>query len=111
MPIDPVTMPLLGPEFSVPGIDPATSSTSSTGAVEGAGEGKGFGALLKGELQKLGELQTQAATQSEALATGRAGDVTSVVMAVERAALGMQLATQVRNKAVEAYQEIFRMHI
>jgi flagellar hook-basal body complex protein FliE len=32
-------------------------------------------------------------------------------MEVERANLAMQLAVQVRNKAVDAYHEIFRMQI
>ena len=34
-----------------------------------------------------------------------------VVMAVERARLSMQLAVQVRNKGVEAFQEIFRTQV
>ena len=49
--------------------------------------------------------------QSQALATGQATDVSAVVTAVEQAALAMQLAVQVRNKAVDAYQEIIRMQI
>ena len=32
-------------------------------------------------------------------------------MTVERAVLELQMATQVRNKAVEAYQDMFRMNI
>jgi flagellar hook-basal body complex protein FliE len=32
-------------------------------------------------------------------------------MAVEKASLELQLATQIRNKSVEAYQEIFRMQV
>ena len=34
-----------------------------------------------------------------------------VVMSVEKASLELQLAVQVRNKGVDAYQEIFRMQV
>ena len=40
------------------------------------------------------------------MATGKATDPTEVVMAVERAQLAMQLASQVRTKAVEAAQAL-----
>ena len=33
------------------------------------------------------------------------------MIAIERARLSMELASQVRNKAVEAYQEIFRTQV
>jgi len=75
------------------------------------GEGEGFGSLLADQVGNLQELQTDAARQAQALATGQAEDVASVVMSVERAQLSMQLASQLRNKAVEAYQEIFRTQV
>ena len=48
---------------------------------------------------------------SQALATGQASDPTAVVMAVERAQLAMQLASQIRTKAVEAAQDIFHTQV
>ncbi len=71
----------------------------------------GFGDMLSGELGKLDNLQQQASGAAQQLATGQATDVSSVAMEVERASLALQLATQVRNKAVEAYQELFRMQV
>ena len=58
------------------------------------------------------QLQTQA-TQRLAGSSrpARRQDISSVVMEVERASLALQLAAQVRNKAVDAYQEIFRMQV
>ena len=55
--------------------------------------------------------QQSADVQSQALALGKTTDIAGVTMAVERANLAMQLAVQVRNKAVDAYHEIFRMQI
>ena len=55
--------------------------------------------------------QNDAAAQAHALATGQADDPTAVVMAVERAQLAMQLAGQIRTKAVEAAQDIFHTQV
>ena len=99
-PVDPFGT---GSEFQVGAVDP-----SATGATSGAGS---FGSMLTGQISNLNDLQNTAASQSQALATGQAQDVSQVVADVEKAALAMQLAVQVRNKAVDAYNELFRIQI
>jgi flagellar hook-basal body complex protein FliE len=89
----------------------ATALPTAPAAAAPSGGGAGFGNLLAGELGKLDNLQQQASTAAEQLATGKATDVSSVAMEVERASLALQLAVQVRNKAVDAYQELFRMQV
>ena len=93
----------------------APLAASPTPAPPAPGETTGtagsFGDMLTQQLTNLNNLQLNAQDQSTALATGQATDVSSVVTAVEQAALAMQLAVQVRNKAVDAYQEIMRMQI
>jgi flagellar hook-basal body complex protein FliE len=96
---------VLGAEFKLPALD--GSDPSSPDSVEGSS----FGDMLTNALTQLGDLHTEAGAQSQALATGTAEDVTTVAMAVERASLALQLASTVRNKAVDAYQEIFRMQV
>ena len=49
--------------------------------------------------------------QSQALATGKATDVSAVVMQVEQPRSRCSSPSQVRNKAVDAYQELMRMQI
>jgi flagellar hook-basal body complex protein FliE len=100
--IDPVSAIKLGPEFQVGGLDAS--------AAPGAGQSS-FAGLLQNQIGALNDLQNQAADQSQALATGKATDVASVVATVEQAALSMQLAVSVRNKAVDAYQELMRMQV
>jgi flagellar hook-basal body complex protein FliE len=102
MPIDPITS-RLGAEFAIPGIDGASAPAKKPGG--------GFGELLTEKLGDLAQLQNEAAVQSQALATGQAESLGDVVMAVEKAALSLQLASAVRTKGVEAYQEIMRMQI
>lgn len=100
---------LSGPSNSTP-LDMGADSLDGAQAVDGAGDG-GFGGMLTKQLDNLQGLQDQAATQSTALATGQAEDISQVVMAVERAQLSMQLASQLRDKGVESFQEIFRTQV
>jgi flagellar hook-basal body complex protein FliE len=97
--------------MSIPAITSAGSewqlgSIDQTQPTQGASGG--FGDMLGKSIQSLQATQDDAAQQSMDLATGKATDPTSVVMSVERAQLSMQLASQLRNKAVEAVQTIFQ---
>lgn len=48
---------------------------------------------------------------SAALAAGQVDDISQVIVAAEKADIALQLTLAVRNKAVEAYQEIMRMQV
>ena len=101
MPVEAITA--VGPEWNI--------SLGEGPAAAPAAGGAGFGDMLAGQVDNLQSLQTDAAAQSQALATGQAADASEVVMAVERAQLSMQLAATVRDKSVEAFQEIFRTQV
>jgi flagellar hook-basal body complex protein FliE len=103
--IDP-SMATTGPEWNVGSIG-SIGSPDPAAAPQGPASGAGFGSLLGQSIQSLQNTQDQAASAANALATGQASDPTAVVMAVERAQLAMQLAGQIRTKAVEAAQDIF----
>lgn len=106
IPVDPA-FSVTGPEFRVDGL-PAPSETGAGG--DGV-TGSGFGDLLGKSLSSLATSQQEAADAAQALASGQAADPTAVVMAVERAQLAMQLASQIRTKAVEAAQDIFHTQV
>ncbi len=109
LPIDP-SMAVSGTEWQVPGISgDIPAGTPGTGAADASGGS--FGDMLSNQVHNLQGLQNEAATQSQALASGQAADPSQVVMAVERARLGMQLASQIRTKLVEAQQEIFHTQV
>jgi flagellar hook-basal body complex protein FliE len=101
-------MTTIDPSFSIGGsewqIGPVDSSAQPTG-------GSGFGAMLGDSIKSLQASQDEASQASSDLATGTATDPTAVVMSVERAQLAMQLASQIRNKAVEAAQTIFQTQV
>jgi flagellar hook-basal body complex protein FliE len=70
-----------------------------------------FGEALSDAVRALNQIQREADTQAAGLATGETVELHDVMLAQERAALGLELAVQVRNKLVEAYQEVMRMQI
>lgn len=70
-----------------------------------------FGEVLKGFLQDVNRLQFEADVASTQLALGQIDDLHQVTIATEKAYLALQLTTAVRNKVVEAYQEISRMQL
>jgi flagellar hook-basal body complex protein FliE len=101
---------IAAPELNVPVEGADGLGVDSLGGGAGSGGG-GFGSVLGNQLQNLANLQTEAAGASAALANGTASDPSSVVMAVERARLSMQLASQLRTKGVEALNEVFRTQV
>lgn len=69
----------------------------------------GFGAVLSTALQKVNELDTGANQQIGTLLKGGNADMSTVMIAVEKADVAFQLMMQVRNKIVSAYQDIEKL--
>ncbi len=84
-------------------------AAEETGA--SAAGGMSFGEVLEGALGKVNQLQNDAEQASVNLAAGKIQDVSEVVIATEKATVALQLTMQVRNKVVDAYQEIMRMQV
>ena len=79
------------------------------GGVSGA-EGSAFGAQLGNAVQSLEGLQMEADQQADAIAKG-GGNLHEVALAFEKADVAMRLATRVRNKVVETYNDIMKMSV
>jgi len=78
----------------------------------GAGQvAKDFSTTLSNSLTELNDVQRNAEVALETFATRGDIDVHSVMIAAQKASLGMNMAMQLRNKAIQAYQEIYRMSI
>ena len=74
----------------------------------GAGGGK-FLETLQQSMDQVEGAQGDAATQVAQLLNGKGADLHSAMIAVEKADLSFQLMMQVRNKIVQAYQQISSM--
>jgi flagellar hook-basal body complex protein FliE len=67
--------------------------------------------MLKSHLAEVNHLQTSSDVAAQRLASGQDKDIHNTMIAMEKAGLALQLTMQVRNKALEAYQEIMRMQV
>lgn len=72
---------------------------------------EGFGDMFKQALQEVNATQKESETLTNQLVTGEVQDIHEVMIASQKASLSLQLTVQVRNKVVEAYQEIMRMQV
>jgi flagellar hook-basal body complex protein FliE len=90
-----------------------TAAADAYGRVDRGEVGKGtgdFGATLQRALQgAMDNLHTADAKSAEALSGG--GNLTDVVTALSRAQLTLQTVTAVRDRVVQAYQDIIKMPI
>lgn len=90
------------------GVSPFVPPTLPTG---GAGAAKAAGPSFAEGLQQVEQLQTNADKAATGVATGELGDIHQFTAAAAKASLGVELTVALRNRAVEAYQEIMRMQI
>jgi len=70
-----------------------------------------FSSLLKDKLDEVNDKQISADDAMEGFVKGEGTDVHEVMLSAEEAKMSLQLAVQVRNKLVEAYQELNRMQL
>jgi len=75
------------------------------------GHSGSFATLLQQSLERVDGLQHEADAAARAFALGQAPSVHDTMIAMEKADLSLRLTTKVRNKVVEAYQEIMRMQV
>ena len=86
----------------------ATSHIGENDPVEAP---KSFGEFLVDAMKATNDLQKHSEAMNAALAAGRVEDISQVMVASQKAEIAVQLALQLRNRAVSAYQEIMRMQV
>jgi flagellar hook-basal body complex protein FliE len=94
----------INPKLQVPEIRKAQSPLNDKG-------GQGFGEILKDAISTVNELQKQSNQEIQKLMTGESQDIHTTVIAMQKADLSFQMMMQVRNKIVQAYQEIMHMQV
>lgn len=98
--------------------------------IAGVGTGLGIGGELNGSgaakptsvagdtgkffnelISKVNDLQNQSDKAVQSLASGETKNLHEVMISMEKASVSFQFLNQVRNKALEAYQEVMRMQV
>jgi flagellar hook-basal body complex protein FliE len=83
-----------------------STATPSSGAAD---KQNGFGSSLVDAIDQVEQVHTDAQSQVKQLLHGDRQDVHNVMIAVEKADVSFQLMMQVRNKIVNAYQEVSKL--
>jgi flagellar hook-basal body complex protein FliE len=86
------------------------------GGPVGSGRGTGasdpsFAAALRQAVERVSEMEAEAASELRRLLSGESEDLHKTVLAIQRSELAFEMLMQVRNKVVQAYQEIMRMQV
>ncbi len=95
----------VGPIESVQGV----SGTGYVGSAKPAGAGGDFGAALTGAVDNLQSLQATSKELAVSAVTGNLDDIHKATLASTRAQVTFELVAAVRNKGVDAFNEIMRM--
>lgn len=72
--------------------------------------GDGFGQTLKSAMEKVDAMQGEADAQAQKLSQGD-GNLHETMLALEKADVAMRVAMKVRNKILDAYNEVMRMPV
>lgn len=70
-----------------------------------------FASYLKQSIENVNELQLQSDVMTEKLARGENVDLHQVMISAQKASVSLQATMEIRNKVIEAYQEVMRMQV
>lgn len=95
---------------------PPVGGTPATPAVPpkppaATGETTDFGSAIRRGLEHVAGLERQVDKVTESLATGGDAQVHDLMIATSKAGVAVEMLAAIRNRAVEAYQEIMRLPV
>ena len=98
--------------MNIAGIDAASGlqALTNTGNKNEA-SGTSFQDMLSNAIESADQLSTVSQTNSEALLAGEVDDIAQVMIDGQKAELALNMVVQVRNKVVDAYNEVMNMQV
>lgn len=104
------TGPMINSEITTGRSGGVSQTNTRDMSTSGAGE-TGFANTLKNAINSVDQLQKESDIKMQQLATGQNNNIHETMIAAEKADIALRLMVQVRNKIIEAYQEIMRMQV
>jgi flagellar hook-basal body complex protein FliE len=98
------------PLGSIPSTPPIAPSSGAASTSSSASSASGFGDSLTKMIDAVDQSSGAANSAVDQMLDGR-GDVHDAMIALQQAELTLQFTVQVRNKLVQAYQDIMRMPV
>jgi len=95
----------LNPSTLVSQLQPDTTTTATGGG------SASFGSVVRDAVDSLDKTQKASEQEMARAVTGESPDLHRTIIALQTADLGFQFALQVRNKVINAYEEIMRMQV
>ncbi|MDI9571114.1 MAG: flagellar hook-basal body complex protein FliE [Pseudomonadota bacterium] len=96
--------------LSVP-VNMTTDPLGGKGRTSGSKGGGSFAEMLQGAVKEANALQNQAEEAINDMQLKGSGSIHEVIIAMEKADISFRTLLQVRNKVLDAYQEIMRMTV
>lgn len=96
---------------SIKGIGSALAQAQQAAKGQAGVKDASFGDLLKESIDNVNKAQLEADKAMESLAKGETKNIHETMIAIEKANLSFNMMVQVRNKLINAYEEIMRMQV
>lgn len=107
-----IALPAIGAASALPALSLVPGgSASALAPAAGAGGGPNFGSMLSDVLGQLSNTEKNTTNLITRAAAGDNVDIHDVMIATQTEGLAFNTAVQVRNKLVEAYQQVMQMQM
>ena len=106
--VNPVSSQHLTPPAVPPAAVPAAAGAAAPAAT---GDQASFAGALRAQLEQVSRMQTEAEQGMEDLMAGRTDNITGVLTSARKAEVAFSLLMEIRNKLMDAYQEIRQMQV
>ena len=92
-------------------INNIANSLNSIGSTKNTDKVSNFSDFLNNALEKVNTLQQESTEVTNKFITGESDNIHDVMIAGSKADLALQMTLQVRNKVMDAYNEIMNMQV